>query len=488
MKKLAQLLSFEIPAEYGLLEIENVVDDSREVKFGDMFIALSGTNVDGRKFIKDAVSKGAGFILQQSEDENTRIDRTDGVVYIFVPDIRAELVHVASKFFPSQFNNIVAVTGTNGKSSTVDMIRAILNMSHMSAASLGTLGIITGSSRRKLPGNMTSPGALLLHKILHGLDAQGVKNVALEASSHGIYQHRLDGLNFSVCAFTNLSQDHLDYHETMEKYFEAKLMLFSEVAPRESIFVVNADDEHSKKICEVAESRKIKLLTYGRSDADLKIGEIQQLPEYQQITFSFENRDYSFRLPLQGTFQAYNSACAALCCYAIGLPMENIVPILEKVPQIEGRLKLTAKIRGAQIYVDYAHTPDALKNALTSLRPITKGKLFVLFGCGGERDHSKRALMGQVASEYADVVIVTDDNPRREDPAEIRKMILSDCKGAKEIGNRKSAIEQTIDELSQGDILLIAGKGHEDYQVIGTETIHFSDREVILDKVKAEEE
>lgn len=483
IKKLSNLLSFRIPKEYTEFEVEDIVDDSRKVKLGDMFIAVTGTNQDGRNYINDAMKKGADFIVSESEKGINEIIRDEGVFHIKVKNIRKELSHIAAKFYPSNFENLIAVTGTNGKSSTVSMIRDILNFYGKSAASIGTLGIISENLQEKLLGNMTSPGALVLHKIFHKLVEQEIKNVALEASSHGIHQHRLDGLNFSVCAFTNLSQDHLDYHKNMENYWAAKERLFSEVAPQNSVFIIDDDDPYSKKIREIAKNRKIRCIGYGKTSEDLKIERIEPSKKFQKIDFLFNKKNHSYNLPIQGEFQVYNSLCALLSCFAIGLKVEDILAALEKIKPISGRLELVAEPHDAQIYIDYAHTPDALKNALTSLRKITKEKLFVVFGCGGNRDQTKREIMGQIASDYADVIFVTDDNPRTENPAEIRKMILKGCPDALEVDRRKKAIEDAVDFLKAGDVLLIAGKGHEDYQIIGTETIHFSDKEVVLNRM-----
>ena len=483
MKKLSNLLSFEIPKEYAGFEVEDIVDDSRKVKLGDMFIAVSRTNKDGRNYINDAVKQGAGFIVSESLDGKNEIMREEGIFHIKVKNVRAELAHIAAKFYPSEFENLIAVTGTNGKSSTVSMIRDILNFSRRSAASIGTLGIISENSQEKLPGNMTSPGALELHKIFHKLAGKGIKNVALEASSHGIHQQRLDGLNFKVCAFTNLSQDHLDYHKNMENYWAAKERLFSEIALQNSVFIVNDDDPYSEKIRKIAKNRKIKCIGYGKTSKDLKIESIEPSKKFQKIQFSFEEKNYAFNLPIQGEFQVYNSFCAMLSCFAIGLKINDILMKLEKIKPISGRLELVAEPRGAQIYIDYANTPDALQNALTSLRKITKERLFIVFGCGGDRDKTKREIMGQIASDYADVIFVTDDNPRTENPAEIRKMILKGCPDAVEVDRRKKAIEDAVDFLKAGDVLLIAGKGHEDYQIIGTQMIHFSDKEVVLNRM-----
>ncbi len=483
MKTLGELLDFTVTDEFKNLEVNGISDDSRTVNSGNMFIAVSGNAADGKTYINDAISKGAKFTVEESENGSVNVELKDDVVKICVPNIRMELAHIASKFFESKFSDVVAVTGTNGKSSTVDIIRQIWNFAGRNAGSIGTLGIITKSEHKKLSGNLTSPGAIELHKILHDLCSRGVDSVAMEASSHGIEQHRLDNVKFSVCAFTNLTQDHLDYHKTMENYWLAKSKLFSDLADADSRFVVNADSEYSSEIYEIADRRKIKCINYGYNANDVKILSVEARDTYQQVEALFFGRKIGFKLPLQGTFQIYNSLCAATSCYLTGVEQGTILKALENMSPISGRLELVSSYNGANIYIDYAHTPDALKNAILSLRNHTRNKLVVLFGCGGNRDMQKREIMGKIASEFADKTIVTDDNPRNEVPSEIRKMILAGCPDALEIEGRENAIKSAIDNLQEGDTLLIAGKGHEDYQLINGEKIHFSDKEVILNKV-----
>ncbi|MCR5224801.1 MAG: UDP-N-acetylmuramoyl-L-alanyl-D-glutamate--2,6-diaminopimelate ligase [Alphaproteobacteria bacterium] len=483
MKTLGELLGCSIGDEFARLQVNGVSDDSRVVNSGNMFVAVSGNAADGKIYINDAISKGAKFTVEESSNGSSNIELKDDVVKVYVPNVRMELAHIASKFFESEFSNVVAVTGTNGKSSTVDIIRQIWNFAGRSAASIGTLGIITKSEHKKLSGNLTSPGSIELHKILHDLCSHGVDSVAMEASSHGIEQHRLDDVKFNVCAFTNLTQDHLDYHKTIENYWLAKSKLFSDLADADSRFVVNADSEYASAIYEIANRRKIKCVSYGYNSDDVKILSAKARDTYQQIEALFFGHKIDFKLPLQGTFQIYNSLCAATSCYLTGVEQGTILEALENLSPINGRLELVASYKGANIYIDYAHTPDALKNAILSLRNHTQNRLVVLFGCGGNRDMQKREIMGRIASEFADKTIVTDDNPRNEVPSEIRKMILAGCSDATEIEGRENAIKSAIDNLQEGDTLLIAGKGHEDYQLINGEKIHFSDKEVILNKV-----
>jgi UDP-N-acetylmuramoyl-L-alanyl-D-glutamate--2,6-diaminopimelate ligase len=485
MKKLNELLSFPLSNEIKELIVTDIYDNSKKVTAGGVFVALKGSSADGRAYIDEALSNGAVCIISDCENSTHRVEMKNNILFIFVKNARAELAHMASKFFYSNFDNVVAVTGTNGKSSTVDMVRQIWINAGIGGASIGTLGVISGKNSEKLSANLTSPGAVDLHRILSKLQEQKIKNVVLEASSHGIDQDRISGLKFDVCAFTNFSHDHLDYHRILENYWRAKERLFSEIAGEKTVIVVNANDEYSHKICAVAKNRKMKCISYGYGSNDIKIIDVKYEGTHQRVKILFFGKEISFALPLQGTFQVYNALCAAAICYFTGAKLEDIITGLAKLHPINGRLELVSQIRSANIYLDYAHSPDALKNAILSLRNHTENRVIVVFGCGGNRDAHKRILMGKIAQEFADIAIVTDDNPRNENPEQIRKMILEGCSAAKEIADRKNAIEYAIDMLCEGDTLLVAGKGHENYQQIDNEFIDFSDREVILNKVSA---
>ncbi|MDR3186932.1 MAG: UDP-N-acetylmuramoyl-L-alanyl-D-glutamate--2,6-diaminopimelate ligase [Holosporaceae bacterium] len=485
MKKLGELISFQLPDEIKELNVADVCDNSKKVTAGSVFAALKGSSADGKAYIDEAISNCAMGIISDAENFVNRVEVKNGIPFIFVKNARAELAHMASKFFPSNFDNIAAVTGTNGKSSTVDVVRQIWTSAGIAGASIGTLGIIGGKNNESLSANLTSPGAIDLHKILSRLQEQKIKNVVLEASSHGIDQDRIGGLKFAVCAFTNFSHDHLDYHHTLKNYWRAKERLFSEIAEEKTVVVVNSDDEYSKKIRAITEKRKMKCISYGYSSNDVKIVDVKSEQVHQKVKTMFWGKEVSFALPLQGKFQIYNALCAAAICHFTGTKLDDIVAGLEKLHPINGRLELIARVGAANVYLDYAHSPDALKNAILSLKDHTGNRVIVVFGCGGNRDVHKRILMGKVAQEFADITIVTDDNPRDENPEQIRKMILDGCPAATEIADRKSAIEYAIDMLCEGDGLLVAGKGHENYQQIGDEFMAFSDREVILNKVSA---
>jgi UDP-N-acetylmuramoyl-L-alanyl-D-glutamate--2,6-diaminopimelate ligase len=511
MKKLREIIDLNhqflpFPDEdFSELVVADICEDSRQATPGCLFAALPGSLADGRTFVADAISRGAKYILQESENgaDGVEFDADAGIYFFHAKHVRREWARVASKFFPSSFERVVAVTGTNGKSSIVDFVRQILTFVGLNAASIGTLGVISSSGvSQKIPENLTSPGPLALHKILHKLSGEGVRHIALEASSHGLVQDRMSAIRFDVCAFTNLSHDHLDYHETIASYWTAKRRLFTELADPDTIFVINADDAHSDDLRNIAQQKGNKVVDYGKTADDFKIVAISVSNNNQLATISMDGIDRTCVLPLFGEFQVHNAAGAAAICHSLGLPIDGIAEALAKLHFVPGRLELvttfvpktTGMIDGsdgaassvpAMIFTDYAHTPDALRNAIVSLRRHTKNKIITVFGCGGDRDQQKRAPMGAIAEKFSDMVIVTDDNPRHENPDKIRSMILAGCDrigaGSIEIADRKCAIAYAIDKLSWGDTLLVAGKGHESYQQIGDEFHYVSDKEVILD-------
>lgn len=476
MKKLANF--FSVDDDLKNLSVTNIVDDSRKATLGSMFFAINGNASDGNIFIQDAIKNGAKFVV--SRGENFSMEKHGDVIFFFVTNPRKELARVCSIFWPTNFDHVIAVTGTNGKSSTVDIVRQIWIHSDINAASVGTLGIITKNFEIK--GSLTSPGAIALRHIFDDFKKKNIKNVAMEASSHGLDQHRVDGIKFSVCAFTNFTQDHLDYHKTFENYWLAKERLFSELGG--DFFVINSDDIMSEKIEKIAREKNIKYISYGKKSDQIKLISVREIDQYQKVKISFFGREIEFDLSLAGDFQVYNSLCAMGICYATGISIDSICESLKKLKPINGRLELVGQCNDASIYIDYAHTPDALKNAILSLRKHTKNRLLVVFGCGGNRDKDKRHLMGKIAKKFADIAVITDDNPRNEDPKSIRKMILDGYPDAKEITDRKEAIKFAINQLRSGDILLVAGKGHEDYQILASGKIHFSDKEIILDEIK----
>ena len=376
----------------------------------------------------------------------------------------------------------VAVTGTNGKTSVASFVRQIWTYAGFASASIGTLGVDTAT--RHLDGSLTTPDSRALHQNLRALKAQGIDHVALEASSHGLDQRRLDGIHFEAVAFTNLTRDHLDYHADMDAYRDAKLRLFTDLLVDGGPAVVNVDDPEYEPFMFAALGNGSNLLTVGREGAYIEILSIELEGYGQRVEVRHVGEKLSFHLPLTGEFQVSNALIAAALAMSTGVDKAQAFPALSELVGAKGRLELVAEVNGAAIFVDYSHTPDALKTALVSLRPYATSNLSVVFGCGGDRDKGKRPQMGAIASDLADKVIVTDDNPRTEDAKTIRAEILAAAKGATEIADRKAAIVEAVKALQPGDVLLVAGKGHENYQIVGTTKTHFSDHEVVAEAIK----
>ena len=457
----------------GVQEFRGLAADSREVKPGFLFAALAGTKTDGARFIEDAVKRGAVAVLgaPSSADDARRL----GVRFISDPNPRLRLAQLAADFYDAQPACVAAVTGTNGKTSVASFLRQIWAFQGRRAASLGTIGIDAPSGHVSL--GHTTPDPVRLHAELARLKSEGVEHLAMEASSHGLDQFRLDGVRIAAAGFTNITRDHLDYHATFENYLAAKLRLFAELVKNGGAAVVNADAEHAADFISVSKRRGLRLLTVGQRGEDLRL--VAQSPHArgQDLTLSYQAREHRIALSLAGLFQASNALVAAGLALGVGDPPERVFAALETLKGAPGRLELVARTRdGAAIYVDYAHTPDAIVTVLTALRPHVQGRLHIVFGCGGDRDRGKRPLMGEAATRYADVAIVTDDNPRSENPAAIRREILAAAPGAREIGGRADAIREAVAGLAAGDALVLAGKGHEDYQIVGTTVLPFSDR------------
>lgn len=457
--------------EVDLKRITGLAIDSREVKPGFIFIAISGSINDGHKYISQAIANGAKIIIHQNE-----ISKSEGVKYIKVDDSRIALADLVIKLYPDQPNNIIGVTGTNGKSSTVHFIREILKFLGKKAVSIGTLGVL---GDLQVNSKLTTPSLIEIHKILQQVANNNIHYAAIECSSHGIQQHRLDKVNFKACAFTNFSQDHLDYHHTMDEYFQAKLSLFSLM--KKGYAVLNADIPEFKKLSEYCLKHSHKIITYGKKDScDIIIKKIEISGIGQSVLWSIEGKEYKSKVNLVGEFQIYNIACAIALLKIFQIDFLDIIKVLPKLSTVTGRMELVATHNNANIFVDYAHTPDALKHSLEHLRLITKNNLWLIFGCGGDRDKEKRSIMGKIASENANKIIVTDDNPRYEDPKIIRSEIISTCKNAIEISDRSDAISYALSCLQPGDNLIIAGKGHENYQIIGDKVFEFSDSKKVL--------
>jgi len=374
------------------------------------------------------------------------------------------------------------VTGTNGKTSVASFVRQIWDFAGIPGASVGTLGVETKT--RLIEGALTTPDSRTLHQAMRALKAQGVDHVALEASSHGLDQHRLDGMHFEAVAFTNLSRDHLDYHANMDEYRDAKLRLFTDLLVDGGAAIVNVDDPEHMPFMFAALSANATLLTVGREGAYIEIISIEPEAYGQRVQIRHIGELVDFHLHIPGEFQVSNALVAAALAMSSGVDKADAFAALPSLVGARGRLELVAEHNGAAIFVDYSHKPEALRTALHTLRPYVKGKLRVVFGCGGDRDKGKRPQMGEIASELADVVIVTDDNPRTEDAAAIRAEVLAGAKGAKEIADRRKAIQEAVKSLKPGDVLLVAGKGHETYQIIGTTKHHFSDHEEVAQAIK----
>ena len=463
-----------LPAPWSDVPILGLAADSRAVKPGYLFAALPGTHTDGARFIEDALARGAAAILvpQGGAPSEATIPIIEDV------DPRRRLALIAARFFKLQPKTIVAVTGTNGKTSVASFVRQLWEAIGLRSASLGTIGIVSPKGSRTL--NHTTPDPIELHGIFTELVSDSVTHLALEASSHGLEQRRIDGVRLAAAAFTNITRDHLDYHASVEDYFEQKLRLFRELLPAGAAAVIDVDSEAGMRVADVAKARGARLFTVGQAGESLRLVATERDGFTQRLKLMHAGKSYAVRLALVGDFQAANALVAAGLVIATGGDADRVIPLLATLSGAKGRLELTGMAKsGAPIFIDYAHTPDALAKALRALRPYVKGRLVVVFGCGGDRDTGKRPEMGAAAVAEADRVIVTDDNPRSEDPAAIRRAILAAAPGAVEIGDRASAIAQAIGELGGGDVLLIAGKGHETGQIVGDKIIPFSDHDAV---------
>jgi UDP-N-acetylmuramoyl-L-alanyl-D-glutamate--2,6-diaminopimelate ligase len=458
-------------AAAGAIDVHGVTADSRAVKPGDLFVAISGTKDDGLRFAADAAKAGAAAILSE------RGDASAGIPVVVVPSARRALSLAASKLHPRQPATIAAVTGTSGKTSVAAFTRQIWEAAGYAAASIGTTGVV--SPKGETYGSLTTPDPVALHRMLDELAGEGVTHLAMEASSHGLDQHRLDGVRVAAGGFTNLSRDHLDYHSDLESYLRAKLRLFEDLIVAGGAAVISADHAESKPVIEAASKRGLRVFTVGRDGDDIRI-EKNLIDGYaQKVTLQFEKRRHELHLPLVGEFQIENALVAAGLAIVTGTPPEAALAALEDLEGARGRLEFAGQKNGAPVFIDYAHKPDALAKTLEALRPYVKRRLVVVFGCGGNRDQGKRPIMGAIAVEKAERVIVTDDNPRKEDPATIRAEILKAAPGAIEIPDRGEAIRRTIGELERGDVLVIAGKGHESGQIVGEQVLPFSDHEAV---------
>ncbi|MCB1782441.1 MAG: UDP-N-acetylmuramoyl-L-alanyl-D-glutamate--2,6-diaminopimelate ligase [Alphaproteobacteria bacterium] len=466
-------------AQTDIRRFAGLTQDSRTVKPGYLFAAFPGASDDGREYIPQALGAGASAILAKI---GTKLPAGSTAELIESGNPRRAFAQMAAEFYGEQPERIVAVTGTNGKSSTVYFAQQLWQALGEKSAFLGTLGV--GLKGAITAGSMTTPDPVKLHEALAQLvREEGITHLAMEASSHGLEQYRLDGVKLGAAGFTSFSRDHLDYHENMEAYLSAKARLFSEVLQESGAAILNADIPEFKQLESICQKRGIKIISYGKKAKDIRLKDVKVTAQGQTLSLEIGGKSYNVNLPLVGDFQAMNALCALGLVWA-GAPdrLEDLIRALETLQSVPGRLQ-HVEIKTGSAYVDYAHTPDALETVLKALRPHTKGKLICLFGCGGDRDTGKRPVMGEIAARLADMVIITDDNPRSEEPAAIRASILQGAGSAAkitEIAGRREAIRMAVKNMGEADVLLVAGKGHEQGQIFADHTDPFDD----VDEVK----
>ncbi|MVA55350.1 UDP-N-acetylmuramoyl-L-alanyl-D-glutamate--2,6-diaminopimelate ligase [Agrobacterium vitis] len=451
----------------GDVEITGLTADSRKVEQGMLFVALQGVKADGARFVADAVARGAAAVLSGSH--------LDIAVPALVTDQpRHALARLAARFYSGQPETMVAVTGTAGKTSVASFTRQIWAYAGLASAQIGTTGVI--SPTRSDYGSLTTPDPVALHQLLADLAQEGVTHAAMEASSHGLDQSRLDGVRLAAAAFTNLGRDHMDYHPTVADYMAAKMRLFDTLLPKGSPAVIFADEEWSAEAIRVARQAGHDVRTVGRAGDFLSLKRVEHFRHKQIAEIHHQGSIYEVDLPLAGDFQIANALVSAGLAISTGVEASVALKALEKLQGASGRLELVGQAKsGALAYVDYAHKPDALEKVLTAVRPFTSGRIIVVFGCGGDRDKGKRPIMGEIADRLADIVIVTDDNPRSEVAATIRGEVMAATPKGIEIGDRAQAIRAAVAMLATGDTLIVAGKGHEEGQIVGAQTLPFSD-------------
>ncbi len=458
--------------------IAGLAQDSRAVRPGYVFFAVPGTKADGLSYVPQAIAAGAQAVVAAARPPGLPAS----IAFIEAADVRQALTAAAARFFPQQPATIAAVTGTSGKTSVAAFLRQLWLQCGFEAASLGTIGVVAPGGA--VYGSLTTPDPLTLHETLDRLAAEGVSHLAFEASSHGLDQRRLDSVRLSAGAFTNLSRDHLDYHRDFEDYLAAKLRLFEVLLQPGQPAVIDADGDVSDQVIAACKVRGLNVLTTGAKGNFIRLERATRDGFDTILRLAHAGKSYEVKLPLPGTFQASNALVAAGLCIATGGDPLRTLAGLATLQGAPGRLERAGSFRGAPILVDYAHKPDALEKVLAALRPFASGRLIVVFGCGGDRDTGKRPVMGEIASRLADVVIVTDDNPRTEAPALIRAAILAAAPGAREIADRRQAIAAAIGMLQSGDVLVIAGKGHETGQIVGSDVLPFSDHAAVLGTLK----
>jgi len=455
------------------VEVTGITAASHAVAPGRIFAALPGVRTDGAVYIPDAIARGAAAIVT---GEGKGLDIT-AVPVIRSANPRRLLAQIAARLHPGQPQTIVAVTGTSGKTSVADFTRQLFAALGHKSASLGTIGLIKPDGA--VYGSLTTPDPVSLHKTLDTLAREGVTHLAFEASSHGLDQHRLDGVKITAAAFTNLGRDHMDYHPTVEHYLAAKLRLFRELLAPGQIAVVNADGAFADQVVAAAEARGLRVMTVGAKGSALRLAGCVREGFAQVLELEAGGRHHKVLLPLVGAYQVENALVAAGLVIATGEKPEDVLAALARLKGVPGRLEIIGEVNGGLAIVDYAHKPEALAAALDACRPFATGRLISVFGCGGDRDKGKRPIMGRISAEKADLTIVTDDNPRTEIPAAIRAAILAGAPGAQEIGDRAEAIRTAVRMMRSGDVVLVAGKGHETGQIVGDRVIPFSDHEAL---------
>ena len=459
------------------VEIDGISNNSKNIKKNFIFFAFSGNKTNGNLYIEEARKNGASIIISQEE-------KNKDIIKLQQKDFSSIYAQLCSAFYSKKPKNVIAVTGTNGKTSVVDFCRQLWNFYGFRSASIGTLGVrdTSQNSYQKISSNLTTSDPSELNKQLSKLYDKQISYVALEASSHGIIQHRLDGINLNGAIFTNLSHDHLDYHKNMNQYFDAKKKLFTDHLKDGTCVSINLDDQYGMKLYNEIKNKNFKFVNFGfNKKSELKLIKINKIEKFSQLEILYKNKLYKTNIGLIGHFQIYNALAAASICLGLGMEQDSIFKSLSYLKSVPGRMQLvTHPLCKATIIVDYAHTPDALENAILAIRKMNvSGKIYTLFGCGGERDIEKRPKMGEVAFKNSDFTIITDDNPRTEDPSVIRKSIINNTTKAIEIPGRNIAIKKAISFLKDDDVLIIAGKGHEQTQTIGIETLPFDDVSVV---------
>ena len=466
--------------------IKGISFNSKKIKKNFIFVAIKGKRYDGHQFVNEAINKGAILIIIDNK-KPIKILIKKKINFIFCKNSRILLSKISSNFFPKQPSFISAVTGTNGKTSVSHITKEIWKNCNISSAAIGTIGLITDRYKKKLP--LTTIDSIQLHQILTSLYKKKINHLCIEASSHGLEQNRIDNIKINTAAFTNFSHDHLDYHKNFKLYFKSKMRLFKDLLIRNGNAIINSDIPESKTIQKLCKKYNKKVISYGFKSKYLQLLDYKSEKDYQKVYFKYKKTKFNFTLPLFGDFQIYNALCSIGIILSSGIGIKECIKSIKKINQIPGRLEkinIPKKLKNnnISIFIDYAHTPDALAKVLKTLKKMTSNKLSIVFGCGGNRDLEKRPLMGKIAKKIADKIYITDDNPRNESPKKIRSDILKTCSGAIEIASRYKAIKEAIKKCEFGEILLIAGKGHEDYQIFSRKTIKFSDKETILKILK----